>query len=325
MLRPIAVLISDVHYNLQTMHLADMAMESAINEANKLRVRLIVAGDLHDTKAIIRGECQKMILDRLHQCIERPIIIRGNHDSINEKSTEHSLEFLRYIADIVNDRLITLYVKGVKMYFMAYYHDPEKFASEFKHTDKGSIVIMHQGVTGALPGEYSHDKSAVSAALLSHRKVISGHYHIRQTISLEGGSLNYLGNPFTLNFGEASHPDKGFHILYEDGSLKFIPLNLRRHRVIEYAPGIKVGVNKNDLFWVKVKGSRQDLKNITKDSIREELGLPDAFKLDFTILDEEKPKVSIKSSDRVLDDLIDNMDIDKLKKDELKYLWRQFI
>ena len=54
---PTAVLISDVHYSLQTLPLADKVMRMAIDKANSLGVPLIVAGDLHDTKANMRAEC----------------------------------------------------------------------------------------------------------------------------------------------------------------------------------------------------------------------------------------------------------------------------
>jgi hypothetical protein len=42
---PIAVIISDVHYNINTLEVADKAMRMAINRANILNIPLIVAGD----------------------------------------------------------------------------------------------------------------------------------------------------------------------------------------------------------------------------------------------------------------------------------------
>ena len=48
---PIAVLISDIHYNINTLPVADAALRQAIAKANELDVVLIVTGDLHDTKA----------------------------------------------------------------------------------------------------------------------------------------------------------------------------------------------------------------------------------------------------------------------------------
>src|SRR5882757_6401470 len=98
MSRPTAVLISDVHYNVHTLKLADAAVRMAVAKANELNVPLIVAGDLHDTKANVRGEWINGMRDTFKlvtkvvgwngEDIKRVYILRGNHDAINEKSAE---------------------------------------------------------------------------------------------------------------------------------------------------------------------------------------------------------------------------------------------
>ena len=80
MANPRAVLISDVHYNLQTLPLADAAMRQAIQKANELQVPLIVAGDLHDTKANLRGECINAMLETFNTCEQDIYFLIGNHD-----------------------------------------------------------------------------------------------------------------------------------------------------------------------------------------------------------------------------------------------------
>ena len=82
MSKPIAVLISDVHYNLTTLPLADAAMRQAIAEANSLGVPLIVAGDLHDTKANLRGECVNAMIEAFAMLDHGCYILRGNHDAM---------------------------------------------------------------------------------------------------------------------------------------------------------------------------------------------------------------------------------------------------
>ena len=61
--KPIAVLISDVHYNKNSLKLADTAMRLAAAKAHGLRVPLIVAGDLHDTKGHIDAACANSLID----------------------------------------------------------------------------------------------------------------------------------------------------------------------------------------------------------------------------------------------------------------------
>ena len=69
---PIAVLISDVHYNLQNLKVADAAMNLAIDKALDLGIDLIVAGDLHDTKANLRGECVSVMRKTFKRCVSKP-------------------------------------------------------------------------------------------------------------------------------------------------------------------------------------------------------------------------------------------------------------
>jgi DNA repair exonuclease SbcCD nuclease subunit len=101
--KPIAVLISDVHYNVQTLELADKAVRLAINKANELQVPLIVAGDLHDTKANMRAECVNAMIETFKNTDTSTFIIVGNHDKINEKSDKNALNFLNKYAYIVED------------------------------------------------------------------------------------------------------------------------------------------------------------------------------------------------------------------------------
>ena len=50
---PIAVVMADLHFNINNIDVASTALSVAIDKANDLGVTLIIAGDLHDTKAII--------------------------------------------------------------------------------------------------------------------------------------------------------------------------------------------------------------------------------------------------------------------------------
>lgn len=357
MTKPVAAIISDVHYNLTTLPLADAAMRMAISTANTLRVPLIVAGDLHDTKANIRGECMNALL-RTFALLDPALpcfILRGNHDAINEKSEEHSLGFLikeevepsdcydgweragRKAHTVIDEPGFTneIAVNGMSVHLIPYQHDPVALRAYLKTIDKGSCIIMHQGLTGSDMGDYIQDKSAISVDDVAGFRVISGHYHTRQTIKLpEGGLFDYVGNPFTLTYAEASDPVKGYQILYNDGSLKFVPTNLRTHRKS------KLGVDKrglfdrdplyhtpgpDDLVWVTVEGPSEYLAHVTKETVAKYLDLRQSFKLDLVPLDtnsETTSKVDLTDEelvDSVIDGLSNTSDECKIR---LKSLWR---
>lgn len=343
MKKPAAVLISDVHYNINTLEVADKAMRLAINKANELKVRLIVCGDLHDTKANIRGECIKAIMETFSRCDYMPIILRGNHDSINEKSTEHSLEFLRLEAGIVKFgiRNIMLTSNAERLanicWFIPYQHDTETFRQLINAIPEDAVVFMHQGVINSNSGHYIQDKSAIPKEWLAGRRVISGHYHTRQDIELpEGGLLSYVGNPYTLGFGEANDPEKGYQILYDDGSLEFVPTKLRRHRVIIcgwddrhdlfWPPVFKI--QDTDIVWIKVKGPTDRLSITTKEWLKTQFHIPGDFRLDLIPNDTKSELKSIDtntSKSDILDSVINNLqNTDDERKTRLKQLWRKF-
>lgn len=332
--RPVAVLISDVHYNIHTLPLADAAMRQAIDKANSLGVDLIVTGDIHDSKANIRGECVNTMIETFKQYQVkgvRPMVLRGNHDALNEKSKEHSLGFFQKLAYVVTE---PDWQEG--LYLFPYEHDNVVLKKQLKEIPKGSIVIMHQGLTGSNMGDYIQDKSAITKEDVAGFRVISGHYHTRQTIDLpNGGKWDYIGNPYTLGFGEANDPEKGFQILYNDGSLEFIPTNLRKHVIIkadlskdteEWSSGpIRAGGGVNDIVWVKFKGTREQISRLNRIEWLKEKGIPQNSKITYEYTDQDIRQVKSGgniSQPELLDSIIDNIEGTEEYKQRLKKKWR---
>lgn len=323
--KPIAVIISDVHFNLATLEVASFCLEKAIQKANELNVTLIVAGDLHDTKANLRGECVKRMLDLFHLCKDA-VILRGNHDAINERSEEHSLEFLRSIHQVID---APLYFPYLKIYFIPYFHDTAALRQHLKIIPPGSHIIMHQGLAGALPGGYAFDKTALNHEDVAPFKVLSGHYHEGQTIN----DFTYIGNPYTLDFSEAKHPAKGFIVLYEDFTISRIPCYARKHTVINITID-ELAILRNrpsssqeELYLVKVEGPLRELKQLKKEYIKEMLNLPESFKLDLIPTDKETslPKVKNRTTVQLFNDLVEADErLTLSEKDQTKQLYDRF-
>lgn len=341
--RPVAVLISDVHYNMKNLALADAAMRQAIDKADELNTPLIIAGDLHDTKANLRGECVNAMITTFEQAHDRNIrvtLLTGNHDRINEKSVEHSLEFLSPYCMVVKHPC------RFTFHYIPYQHDPAEFERILSDIPKGSTVICHQGVTGAESGEYTYDKSAVNKEIFADYRVISGHYHRAQDIKCgrpqKGavGLFSYIGSPYTMTFAEANDGPKGFQVLYNDGTLEQIPTNLRKHIIGEYttdelrnwsdlcrAEDPSFYCRPGDLMWVKVSGPRLELDLLSKDYIKDVLSLDNnSFKLDKIPTDTptvNSDKIQKKNSNEIMDLLIDESPESQSEKDKLKNLYRK--
>lgn len=338
--KPVAVLISDVHFNLNTVELATTALTQAITKANELDVPLVVAGDLHDTKANFRGECINALLKCFSLCSNAPYILIGNHCRLNEKAPEHGLNFLDSCAHIVSS---SVYADELDSYLLPYYHDPEELKAYLKTIPKGSRLIMHQGVEDSHSGDYIQDKSALPKECFKDFRVISGHYHRRQDIKCgpprKGaiGLFSYIGNPYTLGFGEANDPAKGFQVLYNDGTLDFVPTKLRRHIILDMSYHVDVWVitgkeavediKSHDLVWVKVSGPQEVLALMSREKISRLLNLKN-FKLTMHPNDVETiaPKAEASSQKALLDSLIDSTtNVSSEAKARIKDLWKGLV
>lgn len=328
MKQPIAVLVSDIHYSLNTLELADASLRQAIDKANRLRVPLIIAGDLHDSKANLRGECVNALVETFKLAYQPPYVMIGNHDLINEKSDTHALNFLQHQARIIDK---PVYLPKLKLHLVPYQSNPAALYTylQMETLDKptANTFIFHQGLKDSNMGDYIQDRSAVEKQAFYGRRVVSGHYHARQTIDLEGGGTwDYIGNPYTLTFGEAKDPDKGFRVLSDDGSLEFIPTNLRKHVVVEFTTleleNFRCGVmmNPGDLLWVKIRGPKSNILNLRRSKVDDILGLEDvSYRLEFLPDPETDTPIVEQDTGKLLDGILDLQP----NPDRLKKLWRR--
>jgi DNA repair exonuclease SbcCD nuclease subunit len=333
MSKPVAVIAGDVHFTVQTLDLATAVIKQCLAKAKELNVPLILNGDTLDSKAIIRGEVANRLIELLKQKEVEVIINVGNHDLLNEKGTDHSLEFLRPHC-AVNDRCG--WTKDFSL--IGYQSNQEIFKAFLNEVPKDRPVIIHQGVMGADLGHYVQDKTSLPPETFAEYRVIASHYHKRQDIKCgrpqkgARGLFSYIGNPYTLTFGEANDGPKGFSVLMDDGMLEFVPTNLRKHKIVELEAGVDfidskfIGTAADDLVWVKLFGSRSTLSYVKKDFISNYIGHSN-FKLDLIPTDSDAPtaKTENMTDGEILDSLIDTLGESDTQKSFLKSLWRGLV
>lgn len=333
------VLISDVHFSLNTLELASTALTKALLTAQELKVPLVVAGDLHDTKALMRAECVNKII-RIFQYASpetRIIVLVGNHDLINEKgdAESHALHFLGDLVEVVQS---PVYDRHLDAWLVPYFSDSDKLQAFLNTVPKGSTLIMHQGVQSAFMGEYVVDKSSLPKEAFADFRVISGHYHRAQDIKCgrprKGavGLFSYIGTPYSITFAEAHDGPKGIQLLLNSGLLEQVPLDLRKHFIVERTASDVMDtipdLGSNDLLWLKVSGPASLLDKLDKKKIgMQHLG-HESFKLDL-IYDEseqlESEQIDKLTDEQVLDKLIDESEETIPQQTYLKSLWREVL
>ncbi len=337
MTKPVAVLIADQHFTPASLELASTALRAARDRAIELKTPLVLAGDTLDTKALLRAECVNRLIEIFTEGPQpETYVLVGNHDLQNEKGTAHSLEFLKPYVTVVD---IMAKING--LYLLAYQTDSVFVSKVIDSIPKGSTLICHQGVQGAYLGHYAQDKTSLPPESFADFRVISGHYHRRQDIKCgrprKGGIglFSYIGSPYTQNFGEANDPEKGFQILHDDGSLEFVPTNLRKHVVVDvivdhagYGIPPDISIKPGDLVWAKVSGSKSDLDLVNKQELGAWLCGHSNYKLDLIPTDSvpmQTEAVKDLTESELFDKLIDSTSEPDDVKAYQKTLWRSVI
>ena len=332
MRKPVAVLISDTHYSLSTYKIADKAWRMAVDKAAQLRVPLIDAGDLTNDKAIIRAEVANTLIETMLYAQDKGVrvfCLVGNHSLINEKGEENALHFLMPYCTVVSTPTT---VGGFN--FIPYQTSTAKFLDALGKFPKGDIVIGHQGTKGGAMGDYIQDHSAFDADSAKAYKVFLGHYHQHYTL----GTTVSIGNPYTLTFGEAKDPPKGFLVLYSDGSFERVLTNLRRHRILtrSYSEIQDMLLRAEpffgedlsyDLIWLKVSGSKSELDKLDKVKLGLALFSHSNYKLDKIYTESEPvadPQVKMTDSE-TMDWIIDQTTEGQDQKAYLKALYRELM
>lgn len=332
-MNPVCVIINDIHFSVPTLKLASAALRQAQKTAYDLSVPLVIAGDLLDSKAIIRAECANELISIFDNDLRiSTYIIPGNHCMLNEKGDGHALNFLKPYVNIV-DR--PTYIRQISATLIPYQNDVAKLQEILDGIPKGSRIISHQGVQTAYMGHYVQDKTSLPKEAFSDFRVVSGHYHRAQDIKCgrpqKGavGLFSYTGNPYTLNFSESSDGPKGYAILNDDGTLTHLPTNLRRHTIIEWTygtPHTVPQVNEDDLVWLKVTGPASEIKKLSKDEYAHMFMLPHSnYKLDLLpeISSLHVPVETPKTEAETLDLIVDRLKETSTQKEYLKILWRE--
>lgn len=337
MSKPVAVLISDIHFTPATLELASSALRQAKAHAIELKVPLVLAGDTLDSKALMRAEC----VNRLIEIFTEPeqatdtFVLVGNHDLLNEKGTAHSLEFLKPYVIVVDNPY--LQPEKCPVLMVPYCTNPKDLLDATRMFTKKYPIICHQGVQTAFMGHYTQDKTSLPKEVFADFRVISGHYHRRQDIKCgrprQGaiGLFSYIGNPYTQNFGEANDPEKGFQILHDDGSLEFVPTNLRRHVILELERdvgrvNVLSSINPHDLIWLKIRAPQTYLDSLDKTAIGNHLFGHDNYKLDLIPTDNAPVLEEIAKDlepQALFDTVIDNTQESDEIKTYMKSLWRE--
>lgn len=234
----IGVLVNDIHLDKNNGDLVKDIFKQLISVCEEYDThRIFCGGDVFTNRSGQPLQCLtdwKEILEILTKKGFEFHVIPGNHDKTDSNSE-------RSYLDIFSEKCVHLYrsanrilFDGCVVGFIPYFQD-EKWLEEFQRLedaiddnlreediqiDDTTILITHMGFDGVVNNDGSRVSSIIKPSMFKNwTKVLIGHYHNASKLA---DNVIYTGSAYQNNYGE-NITDKGFTVVFSDGSLKFVP------------------------------------------------------------------------------------------------------
>ena len=287
MKKALAVISTDWHLKKENIsQIKDLFLQKCLL-ANQIGAKeLFCLGDVFDSRIAQRQEVLTAFGEMLDLLVKYDLdltIIPGNHDKTDYTSKESFLSPFKHHRKLFLVELMGCAPLGnnIHCYFIPFFDQSiwiEKFnelVNDPNHFDvndgKMKMLFTHIAVTGSRNNDGTLVSSGISTKMFDgFSKVFSGHYHDQQKI---GNNFYHISSIQQNNFGEDQ--DKGFTVLYDDGSHELIHSNFRKFINIKFdldnddylkiinSKELYDTVNNNIRFTVK--GSENKLKTINKE------------------------------------------------------------
>lgn len=293
--------MNDVHVS------KDNIQEFHVNWAEALSIcedrgidDLIIGGDLWQSRSSQTLGTLLAVREALTKASRFEIVVsimEGNHCKVDQESIfGYSHLFSQYPGVNVIDETDCYDYGNTSLYLMSYFPENGSFTEKLRSiTDtldasRFNILYAHEGISGALAVPATDELPA--KIFRAFDRVLVGHYHNRCRI--EGTNIEYIGSSRQHNFGEDE--EKGYTVLYRDGSTEFIKNKVnRRYRVFEFS-----GRQPADGLTAEITALAQNPQYLIKTKINcksEEATLIDRAKL----LEMGVSKIDIITEDEVME------------------------
>lgn len=308
MRKAVAILVNDVHLDKSNGELVrDIFHQLQILAKKECVEDIIIGGDVFTNRSgqpLICLTTWKDIVDDMYEKEIRLHIIPGNHDKTDADDERSYLDIYSHCNLYRNAQIVK--IRGVEFVMVPYFKD-EKWLSEWQEVDTQrsgncpAILITHIGFDGV----HNNDGSVVSSEIKpsmfqDYSKVLIGHYH---NASQLGKNVFYTGSAYQNDFGE-NITDKGFTVIYNDGSIKFVASHFPKYIKQIIAADDKEslqnllenhdGETYDHIRFVFV-GKKTDCQKINIAEIQGKYGIDCKFQCN-----EEKEAIEISESDSVL-------------------------
>jgi len=236
----LSVISTDWHIKLNNTEQIKDLIQQQIDVAKGLETtNLICLGDVFQSRQaqpLATLKCFEEILDLIDKSGMILYCIPGNHDKTNYESDDSFLDQFSWHPALKltrhNDKL-TL-DEGLRVHLLPYFEE-SKWVDKLGDVNLGllmdgkNILMSHQALTGSMNNDSSKVENSIKPSLFKDfYKVFLGHYHNQQQV---GKNIFHLPSLQANNFGEDN--DKGFTVLYNDGSHELVNSKFPQYHTIK--------------------------------------------------------------------------------------------
>ena len=235
MKKVVGIFVTDTHLDKGNGGLVKDIFDQLISLCKEYKTnRIFHGGDVFTNRSGQPLQCLtdwKDILKKLSQNKIELHVIPGNHDKTDSDDE-------RSYLDVYTEPCVHLYrsadaklIGGVCFAFIPFFRD-EKWLEEYQRVteymadmsdaidESPRILIAHSGFDGVRNNDGTRVESIIKPSMFKQwTKVLIGHYHNASELA---DNVIYPGSAYQNNYGE-NITDKGFTIIFEDGSTKFVP------------------------------------------------------------------------------------------------------
>lgn len=236
-----AILVNDVHLDRGNGELVKDIFHQLVDLCKQMNVsRIICGGDVFTQRSGQPLQCLtdwKEILAMLYKERIELHVIPGNHDKTSSMDERSYLDVYE-AENVFLYRKATTVIMGKVCYMFAPYFREDKWMEDYQRElehmatcsddigDRPRILISHIGFDGVRNNDGSMVSSPIKPSDFKQwDKVLLGHYHNASEVA---DNVIYTGSAYQNNFGE-DITDKGFTLIYEDGSIKHVESHFPRY------------------------------------------------------------------------------------------------
>lgn len=229
-------MLTDSHFDKNNIVEVEDVLDQAIDLCIENNVKTIFSlGDAFTSRT---GQTLSVLIARknwLSRCRDKDIDvfeIPGNHDKTDLESED---SYLDIYSDQPNYHLYkkekVLRFHGLICCFLPYFPEDGSYpkrlqdlAAKARKSPEKKLLFTHIAVDGVKNNDGTEVSNTLSGSLFkTFDSVFVGHYHNRSQV---GKNIHYIGSPRPKDFGEDDN--KGFTILYDDGSFEYTKARFRR-------------------------------------------------------------------------------------------------